>query len=71
MIYIEHGERLNGVSNYNLKKLITLWSSMVLGTNILPVRMNSLFVLFFKILIKMIVKYEPDKEQYTVVEKTF
>ena len=71
MIHIEHGERLNGVSNYNLKKLIILWSSMVLSANILPLRMNSLFVLFFKILIKMIVKYEPDKEQYTVVEKTF
>ena len=71
MIQIEHGKRLSGTSNYNFKKLIILWASMVLSKNILPLRINSLFLLFFKILTKLIVKHEPNKEQYFIIEKTF
>lgn len=71
MIYIEHGKRFSGASNYNIKKLIILWSSMILSTNVSPFRINSLFIYLFKILIKFIIKYEPDNEQYKIKEKTF
>jgi len=71
MIHIEHGKRFSGTSNYTIKKLIILWSSMVLCTNVFPIRANSFFVYLFKILIKFIIKYEPNKEQYNIIEKTF
>lgn len=71
MISVEHHERLEGNSNYNLKKLLILWSSMVLCADIFPIRLKSFFILFFKIVAKLLVKSKKNSDQFKVLEKTF
>ena len=71
MINVEHHERLEGNSNYNLKKLLTLWSSMVLCADFFPLRYKSFFILFFKIIAKILVKSKKNTSQFKVLEKTF
>ena len=71
MISVEHHERLEGNSNYNLKKLLILWSSMVLCADIFPIRLKSFFILFFKIVAKLLVKSKKNSDQFKGLEKTF
>ena len=71
MINVEHGNRHSGNSNYNLKKLLILWANMVLSSEIMPLRFNSFFVLFFKFFIKITIIGVNNKEQYSITKKTF
>ena len=71
MISVEHHKRLEGNSNYNLKKLLILWSSMVLCVDVFPLRFKSFFILFFKLIAKILVKSKKNTSQFKVLEKTF
>ena len=71
MINVEHHVRLEGNSKYSLKKLLILWSSMVLCADVLPLRFKSFFILFFKLMAKLIVRNEKKNEQFKILGKTF
>lgn len=67
MINVEHHERKQGKSNYSFKKLLILWSNMVINFSFLPFRPASIFGISLKILIKLLRK-KSDKPQYKILE---
>lgn len=69
MITIDHNTRFKGTSNYTFKKLIILWSSMVLSFSFYPFRMASIFGIILKMIIRLFIKER--KLQYKISEKTF
>lgn len=71
MISTEHHQRLCGDSNYNFKKLLILWSSMVLSLDIFPLRFKSIFIFFVKLLIRLIIKSKNENKQFEISNKTF
>ena len=70
MITIDHQERYIGESNYDLKKLLILWSNMLLNFSFKPVRFSSFLGLFLKIFVKF-VRRDKRSDQYLIKEKTF
>ena len=73
-IDVLHRERMEGETNYNLKKLLILWSNMIL--KIKPSSLLKKIIIFFiKVIIKTIIYKFLNKKNYTekflVLEKTF
>ena len=73
-IEILHRERFRGNTNYNMKKLLILWSNMILKIK----TKNSfkiILLLFLKFLINFvilkIIKKKEYKEKFIIIEKTF
>lgn len=71
MISVEHGKRAFGQGNYSIKKLFKLWSTMVLNSDLLPLKYNSIFNLFLKIIVKIFLRINKHYPQYIIKEKTF
>lgn len=71
MITVDHSERFEGVSNYNFKKLLILWSNMVLNFSFKPFRLSSIFGSILKLSIKIFRKSNSLKNQYIISSKTF
>ena len=74
VIEVLHNERYSGVTNYDLKKLFSLWSVMIL--NIVPKKkLSSVLLFFLKLLINVFsyifIKKKDIKEQFSILEKTF
>ena len=67
MINVDHHARKFGESNYNLKKLLILWSNMILNFSFLPFRSASILGLSLKIIIKLIRK-KSKKKQFSILE---
>ena len=67
MINVDHHARKLGKSNYNLKKLLILWSNMILNFSFLPFRAVSILGLSLKLIIKLIRK-KNKKKQFKILE---
>ena len=70
MITVDHNPRLQGESNYTFKKLLVLWSNMLLDFSFMPLRIASIFGIILKLIIKLI-RWNRKKIQYKISEKTF
>jgi undecaprenyl-phosphate 4-deoxy-4-formamido-L-arabinose transferase len=70
MITVEHDARHKGESNYTFKKLLILWSNMVINFSFYPIRIASIFGIILKILIKFF-RNKDNKNQFKIIEKTF
>ena len=68
MITVDHHARKKGESNYDLRRLLILWSNMVINFSFYPFRMSSIFGITLKLLIKLIRK-KNKKAQYKIIEK--
>ena len=73
-IEILHRERFQGKTNYNMKKLLLLWSNMIL--KIKPKnKFKMILLLFVKFIINFIIlkiiKKKDFKEKFIIIEKTF
>ena len=71
MINIEHKNRLVGDSNYTIKKLLTLWCTMIICCDIFPLRLNTFFIIICKIIVWLFFKKKKFNEQFAISEKTF
>ena len=67
MISVDHHARKYGESNYNLKKLLILWSNMILNFSFFPFRTASVLGITLKFLIKLIRK-KNTKKQFEILE---
>jgi polyisoprenyl-phosphate glycosyltransferase len=67
MISVDHHARKLGESNYNLKKLLILWSNMILNFSFKPFRMASIFGIILKLITKLIRK-KNNKKQFEILE---
>ena len=67
MINVDHNQRKLGESNYTVKKLLILWSSMIINFSVLPFRASSIFGLILKIIIRIFRK-KSLKPQYKIIE---
>ena len=56
MISVDHYARKFGESNYDLKRLLKLWSNMVLNFSFYPIRFGSFFGILLKFLVKILRK---------------
>ena len=73
-IEILHRERFDGKTNYSIKKLLLLWSNMIL--KIKPKnKFKMILLLFVKFIINFIIlkiiKKKDFKEKFIIIEKTF
>ncbi len=73
-INVHHLRRYSGKTNYSFKKLMLLWSNMVIIIPILPLRFSSIFLIVSKIIVKTfiyrLVREKNPMEQYIIKEKT-
>lgn len=69
MITVEHHARLSGDSNYDLRKLLILWSNMLINFKFFPLRFASFPGSILKFIIKIFRK-KNKKLQYRILEKT-
>ena len=73
-INVHHLRRYSGKTNYSFKKLMLLWSNMVIIIPILPLRFSSIFLIVSKIIVKTfiyrLVREKNLMEQYIIKEKT-
>ena len=69
MINVEHHARKAGQSNYNFKKLLILWSNMILNFSFFPIRLSSLFGISLKLII-ILIRKKNNKPQFNIIEKT-
>ena len=67
MISVNHHARKYGESNYNLKKLLILWSNMILNFSFFPLRTASVLGVTLKFVIKLIRK-KNTKKQFEILE---
>ena len=73
-IDILHRKRLEGKTNYDFKKLIILWSNMIIKIkpkNKFKILLLSIIKLFIKLIVYKILKKKEYKEKFLVSEKTF
>ena len=61
--------RKAGQSNYNMKKLLILWSNMILNFSFLPFRPASIVGIVLKVIIKIFRK-KNTKSQFEIKEMT-
>ena len=75
MISVPHQKRFSGASNYNFKRLLSLWSDMAINFPTHPIRFATFFGLIIKYLIlihkKIFNHASKTKNQYLIKEKTF
>ncbi len=75
VIFVPHHKRLSGKSNYDFKKLISLWSNMAINFPVYPIRLSTFFVIIIKYLILIyrnnFYRNEKIKNQYSIKEKTY
>tara|TARA_Y100000590_G_scaffold15367_1_gene18466 strand:- start:5524 stop:6324 length:801 start_codon:yes stop_codon:yes gene_type:complete len=76
MISVPHSQRLRGASNYNLKKLLSLWSNMAVNFPVFPLRISTIlgFIIKFIIVITrkiLFIDKKTTKLQYTISKKTY
>ena len=75
IVDIEHKERLYGKTNYNLKKLLILWSAMIINLKPNYKKISYIPVLILKLLVGKIlytfIRNNNITEQYNISEKTF
>lgn len=73
-INVNHRERLSGVTNYDIKKLLILWSSMIMSIKTKNT-LSKLFIFIIRIFIKnillKILKKKEFNEKFSILEKTF
>ena len=67
MISVDHHVRKHGESNYNLKKLLILWSNMILNFSFFPFRTASVLGIILKSVIRLIRK-KNTKKQFEILE---
>tara|TARA_B100000575_G_C23136402_1_gene660287 strand:+ start:1329 stop:2105 length:777 start_codon:yes stop_codon:yes gene_type:complete len=68
MITVDHHARKKGASNYTFKKLLVLWSNMIMNFSFLPFRPASLIGISLKFFIKLFRK-DNKKKQYEILEQ--
>tara|TARA_B100001248_G_scaffold64627_1_gene45126 strand:+ start:4464 stop:5252 length:789 start_codon:yes stop_codon:yes gene_type:complete len=68
MITIDHSARKIGKSNYNLRKLLKLWSNMLIDFSFLPFRKASILGIILKFFI-VLVRDKDNKVQFEVLDK--
>jgi len=75
MISVPHQKRFSGSSNYNFKRLVSLWSDMAINFPTHPIRLATFFGLIIKYLIliyRNIFRVRNKlKHQYSIKEKTY
>ena len=76
MISVPHSQRPHGASNYNLKKLLSLWSNMAVNFPIFPLRPSTILGFFVKFVIVITRKIlfrdkKVLKPQYSISKKTY
>ena len=76
MISVPHSQRPHGKSNYNLKKLLSLWSNMAVNFPIFPLRPSTVLGFIIKIIIVITRKIlspgkKVSKPQYSISKKTY
>jgi polyisoprenyl-phosphate glycosyltransferase len=67
MITVDHHARKYGESNYSLKKLLILWSNMILNFSFLPFRAASVLGITLKFVVELIRK-KNTKKQFEIME---
>jgi len=67
MVTVDHHARKEGQSNYTFKKLVILWSNMLIDFQFYPIRLSSPFGLTLKFIIKLLRKRN-EKPQYNISE---
>ena len=71
-IEIIHQKRFKGDSNYNIKKLFTLWFDMIENFHLYPIRFGSLIGIFAFLFVKFFRFFKDRKNfQYFISNKTF
>ena len=70
-IDIVHQNRLEGTSNYNLKKLFILWFDMIENFHFYPIRFGSIIGIFSYLFVKIIRIFKKKKFSYSIKETTF
>ena len=76
MISVPHSQRPHGRSNYNLKKLLSLWSNMAVNFSIFPLRLSTILGFIIKFVIVITRKIlspgkKISKPQYSISKKTY
>jgi len=76
IVSVPHSKRPHGLSNYNFRKLLSLWSNMAVNFPAFPLRPSTLLGLFIKFIIIIFRKVtslneKTIKDQYIISEKTF
>ena len=75
MIDVEHQKRLSGKTNYGLKKLLLLWTSMILNVPLNPKRFSFFLLIILKIFIGIFlysfIKKRKIVSQFNILNKTF
>ena len=75
MINVKHYKRLHGTSNYDFKRLMSLWSDMAVNFPVYPIRSASIVGVVIKYLIifyrKIFSAGKTNKKQYIIKEKTY
>ena len=72
IIPVEHKERPHGFSNYSFRKLLLLWSDMIVDLKIYPVRFSSIFIItilpFIIIIRKILFSRKKNKKKLYVIK---
>ena len=75
IVDIEHKKRLSGKTNYNLKKLLILWSAMIINLKPNYKKLSYIPTMILKLLVGKIlytfIRNNNITEQYNISEKTF
>ena len=75
IVDIEHKKRLSGKTNYNLKKLLILWSAMIINLKPNYKKLSYIPIMILKLLVGKIlytfIRNNNITEQYNISEKTF
>ncbi len=71
-INIVHQKRFKGISNYNIKKLFSLWFDMIENFHFYPLRFGSIIGIMAFLFIKLFRIFEKEKKfLYKIKDKTF
>ena len=70
MISVIHNDRLSGSSNYTIKRLFILWSSMLINYQPSSFKLTN-FLRFFLKYLALFFRNNDCHEQYLIEKKTF
>ena len=75
MIDVEHQKRFSGKTNYGLKKLLLLWTGMILNVPLNPKKFSFILLIILKIFIGIFlysfIKKKEVNNQFNILNKTF